>query len=373
MEAGISGDSAPAHRSEIAGDVRARSRSPARPARGRRFPVWLIASQSGLWARQFVDAHLHHREELMVQQWHGAMQVVGLLWVSATLQHPDYELPDLDDSSVLLTHASKETRFAVQGMVVYEVLQRHPFATAVEFESLGKLELWQKLWDLHLPQAEQPAHGVVAQWCGRSSVHPEPYHACTKLGIRIIRHGWRCCHAVAVTGRVKRSRLIGNFPSQDTLHTFRISIPAAARSDEEQGRVGKHTYGGLPADVVIPWIDATAYLKDLKQCREAAVAWSKVLALHGRHQIDETNLHLEATREQVRRARVRLDMSCMVLWRLTSMQLESPSWYLWTDSSPQWRGRGVLRKFVRLLVGRPIPSQAAAKCVLVHGQDICGP
>ncbi len=39
-----------------------------------------------------------------------------------------------------------------------------------------------------------------------------------------------------------------------------------------------------------------------------------------------------------RKARVRLDVVAMLIYRLAYASLVAPSFYLWTDSSPQWEG-----------------------------------
>ena len=40
-----------------------------------------------------------------------------------------------------------------------------------------------------------------------------------------------------------------------------------------------------------------------------------------------------------RTARVRIDMAAMLLYRLANRQMLEPCMFLWTDSSPQWRGK----------------------------------
>ena len=97
----------------------------------------------------------------------------------------------------------------------------------------------------------------------------------------------------------------------------------------------------LPVDVLLDWIDATSYIKNLKEAGEAALARGKVLLKLKRKPkslVDMLDPKKIANINVLRQARVRLDVVAMLVYRLAYASLVAPSFYLWTDSSPQWKG-----------------------------------
>ena len=105
-------------------------------------------------------------------------------------------------------------------------------------------------------------------------------------------------------------------------------------------RIGKNPHNGFPAQLLLDWVDATRYIKNLRQHNEAATAWARVLLKLPR---DQTVKELLPKEERVgcevlRRARVKVDVCAMLLWRQLWSQATRPTVYAWTDASPQWKG-----------------------------------
>mgnify|MGYP000223133220 CR=1 FL=1 len=97
----------------------------------------------------------------------------------------------------------------------------------------------------------------------------------------------------------------------------------------------------IPADLLLDWIDATSYIKNLKETGVAALAWGKVLLKPKRKPkalVDILDPKKIANINVLRQARVRLDVVAMLVYRLAYASLAAPSFYLWTDSSPPWKG-----------------------------------
>ena len=93
------------------------------------------------------------------------------------------------------------------------------------------------------------------------------------------------------------------------------------------------------AEQLLLWVDSTAYIKNLSECPGAASKFAKLLLPHIPSMLQEVLSRHEFTdRETLRRARIRVDLVSMLLFRHTYPLLHNPAFYVWTDSSPQWKG-----------------------------------
>ena len=203
--------------------------------------------------------------------------------------------------------------------------------------------MWAKL--RHEQADDRVCDEVLRAWLGKGKkvIFPVVFNACTKLALLITMEGWRVCHAVAFGAKLNRARLISPFPCSSTLAKFR-KYPCMQPVEEAGGglptRCGDNPFGGMRANAIYDWVVATSYIKNLKESDEAACAWSRVL-LHERHDTISELLDPQdiASRERLRTARVRLDCTAMLCFRFALEMMAKPVFYVWADSSPQWRGR----------------------------------
>ena len=340
MEDDIAGDAPPG--SPIAGDM-ARGALCHRPL-PRCFPVLLIASLAGAWSKGFpaegVAEDYQHLEEQLSD---GTQRWLALLHVSASLQSVDEPIDEVN-GAYLASAAIRDLRCCAQGLVVYKVLETIGIEPIQVPADVDPIDLWRDNRD-RLKCGQETLRAVVRRWCG--AMCPTPWLACPQLAARVWVEGLEIIHAVAFSGKLDRGKLIGNWPSPSTMMRFRSFLrrdgpPRAPADPREQHRVGTNPWSGMSAQQILDWVDATSTIKSMNQKGQAALAWSKLLL-----KLDKKPQKLEEvipaedilSRNRLRMARVRVDCVAMLVFRLAHIMWQSPSYYLWSDSSPQWRGR----------------------------------
>ena len=97
----------------------------------------------------------------------------------------------------------------------------------------------------------------------------------------------------------------------------------------------------MSADQILRWVAASCHVKSVKEIDKATLAFLRVLVPG--EVVESVRDHLDHSdcidRDYLRRARVRIDMAAMLLYRLANRQMLEPCMFLWTDASPQWRGK----------------------------------
>ena len=99
--------------------------------------------------------------------------------------------------------------------------------------------------------------------------------------------------------------------------------------------------GELSARSAVDWLDATRDLKAVRRKERARNAWAKLFSKSRAKEAQELkDAAGNASYEQIRKARVRLDITCMVLFQayLLTFNFAFLDIFLFTDGSPQWRG-----------------------------------
>jgi hypothetical protein len=116
------------------------------------------------------------------------------------------------------------------------------------------------------------------------------------------------------------------------------SVEVALRVKRRVGKTFNRAH--LCARKAIEWVDATRHQKSLRRTPHVKKAWSHLFA-KGR----DAARALQAVAgnvayEQLRLARVRIDITCMVLFReyFRGIPRDRLDIYIFTDGSPQWRG-----------------------------------
>ena len=150
-------------------------------------------------------------------------------------------------------------------------------------------------------------------------------------------------HAVAITQRVNRHRILGNVPSRAVLNTFKRSVGMVlAHGRQPRGNLRRRVPApdAIPIEDIVDWLFATRHLKnaaDVKASKDDfARVFSRDPAVRAQLRQDATHINPEV----LRKARVRLDCMSMLLTRalMDHLDFSSVSMYLFVDGSPQWRG-----------------------------------
>lgn len=338
----VAGDS-PSHHG-VAGDVGARASD--RPAqwspRGAELLIWLISSRDGRWARECSKDALG----LGIFDDMDGFQVHALAHAHAALLGPEGIAGE--QCAVMARYARLRIRHErPAGYVVYQVDRVVAAADPIDIEEASfasPADFWLQFRN-HVAEGGKTFFEYAQQmWrCRGSPTIPVLYRVCPDLCRSLCSGIWTVAHIVAFAGKVNRSQLLNAFPSPTTLQRFRKHIAQKddTAAENDVALVGRNSWNSMPAVLLLKWVKATAYIKKLQDAKKAALAFADVL-----FDVEHTDL-LQAmpsdrvvNLEVLRKARVRTDIVAMLVFRLAFPQWqESASFYLWTDSSPQWRGR----------------------------------
>jgi hypothetical protein len=99
--------------------------------------------------------------------------------------------------------------------------------------------------------------------------------------------------------------------------------------------------GELSVSESLDWLNATRDLKAMRHKTRTKKAFARVFGKTKQRAKALVDCTHEASYSQLRVARVRLDLTCMILFRSYAADLMKqclPDVYLFTDGSPQWRG-----------------------------------
>lgn len=275
---------------------------------------WLFASSS-YEARD--EAHAYMRQ-CSTRAFRGA-KIFGFV------DYPIVEVACLEDAIVLrggLGEAHRLDRVRGRHAIVSKPSQAEPVASDI----LGSvLDRWAASGAPGPPRLVQLGFAMAASVCrGTSSM----------------------LHTVPISQRVRQSSLlVPREPKPRLLQAF-IS---EARLQHRQSHALVADPRQLPAwasqlaepDLVLDWLESTAFAKDIRQSANAAKAFIRVVARSSK--LSRTVLSSELLRVSyttLRDSRVRLDIVAMMAWRsfwaaMVDSQKESLHLYLLCDASPQ--------------------------------------
>jgi len=178
---------------------------------------------------------------------------------------------------------------------------------------------------------------IVQEWSAQSSAKPILVNLVPQLAMQVVLGQLPVVHAVALTKRLTRSKLlVSSLPSPAACKRFieeqELEVGVAARSALPNR---------LPVELVIGWLAATRDIKSLHKINRTSKAFAKLFARGGRHDAAELLGNAGSVgRETLRRSRVRLDATAMLIFRRRlSDSVIFPCCYLFADASPQWRGQ----------------------------------
>ena len=136
-------------------------------------------------------------------------------------------------------------------------------------------------------------------------------------------------------------------PSRLQLKDFRqehTGINADGLFRTERTHTVVPSYKAPPADLMVDWVDATKDVKDLKKCQNTTDGYAKLFGRRCGVTAEHLKDSLESvSKEQLRKARVRVDVVGMWVWRFFFQtmllgSIENINFYLYTDASPQRGG-----------------------------------
>lgn len=279
-------------------------------------------------------------------------------------------LPDSDDrfSNLLFERATQEARHTVLGYIVYERLQSiilqcperliqgilpHHLA-----DTLGNL--------LAVPSGDVAAGEVraVSDWfrIWGEQLKPVGYHI--SLFTPWVAHQVVCStgkyfYCRAVSERMRRSKLLTSHPGKKTFKLFKsLAVGLVRAPAAPPAKRLKELASMIPADLVIDWVRASLYIKNIKKADEACDAFARILARSGLQTRAELMCGLQrVNREVLRRARVRVDCCDMLLWRefFRTLDLSTLDIFIFVDGSPQYRGLEMFATTLDLFISGSIP------------------
>ncbi len=169
--------------------------------------------------------------------------------------------------------------------------------------------------------------------------------------------------SVCVTQRTDRARLL--FPTLPSKGVLRVWLGRLAGDVGQQpapqirqARIPRTASLATDPELVLDWLEATSHLKDVRKARQATSSWARIFSratVANRFALEADVEHVDYT--VLRRARVRLDICAMLLFRMLfhcmfQQDAENVQLYLYCDSSPQWRGLELFSSSVDLYDGK---------------------
>ena len=151
---------------------------------------------------------------------------------------------------------------------------------------------------------------------------PMPCLLAPQMAIGVMYLRWQLLHVVAFSQKLNRMRLLSSWPAPSTMMRYRQGLRArvAAAAEppaEDLARIGTNPNRGMPADKILRWIEATKFIRNVSQHREAAQAWATLFFPDGLpaglDSVIPRSDQICAT--PLRKVRVKVDIVAMLLFR----------------------------------------------------------
>ena len=195
---------------------------------------------------------------------------------------------------------------------------------------------------------------IIARWTDLGAKPAFPLMLCPSRACAIMMGRWRCLHVALASRRWRQVSLVLHEPSRRQMMAFRKASthrivednePADGRSRRGRKIRRRFWQGQLEDSLMIAWLDASSFLKDVRLAGRDAASFSRVFthsgAISRRLMMQEIRL---VCPELLRKGRVRLDCVAMLLFRRVFQSLldlhgaDNKHIFVHSDSSPQWRG-----------------------------------
>ena len=156
-----------------------------------------------------------------------------------------------------------------------------------------------------------------------------------------------------ITERTARPSNLGLLPSSGNLQRWWASTGSKWHEYVRPPRA-ETRLKGYACDLVIDWLESSQYLLDVTLIKEAAESFAKILTRRAPLTKEELIAVTDfVSASVVRRARVRLDVVSMALFRCfwAGLDMETVNLCLFADTSPQYRGEEMLAATFDMFVG----------------------
>ena len=199
------------------------------------------------------------------------------------------------------------------------------------------------------------------------------------LANQVLQQSWSIFHVLPLRAGCRPSRyLLGDAPSLQEIRAFIDALPeesCVGRLPPPRRVASSGDCRGYAFEVVLRWIKATKDLKQIRKKTDQKIAWASIFAkgvikdadaLAG--QADEVGY------EVIRRGRCRLDaVACILarqLWQSWTSLRSLPWICVFTDASPQWRGKELMATSVEFHFGGSKPMRQMMLPLIRIGSDM---
>ena len=308
--------------------------------RGKPCLFFVVASDQGLWANHFSRRTDLNCDSLLDNHIIGVAEVV---WVFS----PHHGSCYVDSILFMRELAASVSRGNIYGYIQYKVVKFWKLAASIAVPNVcDSAAIMRSSAGANVIGTSSTLGRIVTEW--RLSHGPRiarnlpVVSLCRRLAMAVSTLGWRIFHAVALTQRVNRARLLNNDPSLHVCKRLRSGVTQPMASRLSIAAEAKRTFLGAPADLVIDWLEASENCRNIAKClTKTTKSFAKLFARRGSQSQCQLLRELEyVNRKCLIAARVRLDCVCMNLFRRfwASVDIANVNIYLFADGSPQWRG-----------------------------------
>ena len=251
----------------------------------------------------------------------------------------------------------------LSGFVYYRLFEIAPCESLALELPVGVEDILGAVWTAGVSWQSDPALSVkdlVGKW--GSEFNGSPVNVITvrispTLAFRIFQESWPGFHVVPLWPRCRPSHsLLEISPSLNQIRDFiqcqphDVLPPAPAMPPDQRESQQLDSFRS-----VIAWLKASQDLKQLRKARDSKRAWAEVFAAGDAellHLLDKTTPNVQY--DTLRRGRVRLDMTTCLLfrdrWKAAVASRKVHAIYMFTDASPQWRGKEMVATTLELHV-----------------------
>jgi hypothetical protein len=223
---------------------------------------------------------------------------------------------------------------------------------------------------------------VLVRWQAqvRARLLPVVVNLGPAMAHKLVEGSLACLHTVAISQKLARQNLlVAREPSKIRLAAF--VRPALQNHDYQAhgpcaglARLPRWAEVMLDPELVLDWLEATSFVKDIRQAGQAASSFARLFARSSG--LSRTMLQAKLNKisyTTLRHARVRLDCVAMMVWRifwkaLLASQADRLFLYIFCDASPQ-RGAEMFASTVDIYDGKKfwrvlLPCIALSPCMM---------
>lgn len=294
MASDVAGDPSLTH-SSVAGDEPAlpvrRARAPREPRRDGPLQLFLlVVSNHGLWACFEKNTWPLDWPRVALA---GHVLLVGVVLATAwQLVDTESQTSDSNHKHMRAKVTSRTKASQLLGFVEYPVLEVLRLAQPVLFANRdmvlnGFNRVFDQLGSCTKPGQSEPAlqehvGSVLDRWHVMRAQAAVLVNMGAAMADQVLRGASGCLHCVAISRRVARKRLlVASQPSRTVVRAFVAAAPALLAISVPQAgslRGQSWTQPMIDPHLVLDWLQATSFLKDIRKGQLAAHSFARVFA-----------------------------------------------------------------------------------------------